>query len=81
MYILYKKYNEAEPKFKTKQNTRGQLWIRLKDHPIAFPAIQGKNPQIDTRTDYYNNLFDNIIDGRILSDKDDCTYFYDMEFD
>lgn len=81
MYILYKKYDEENPSFKTKKNTKGQLWIRLKDHPIAFPALNGSDPQIDTRTDYYNNLFDSIIDGKILSTADECFYFYDMEFD
>jgi len=44
MYILYKKYNKDNEEFKVKRNTRGELWIRLKDHPIAFPAIAGKDP-------------------------------------
>ena len=31
VYMLYKKINSFDQ--------RGQLWIRLKDHPIAFPAF------------------------------------------
>lgn len=83
-YILYKKYKSDNPTEKEKLNTKGELWIRLKDHPIAFPAFQGTHPQIDTRVDYYNNLLDNILSGNGKigqATKDNCQYFYDLEFD
>jgi hypothetical protein len=53
-YILYKKYNSENPTFKDKQNTTGQLWIRLKNHPIAFPAFFGNSPAIDVDKKYLN---------------------------
>lgn len=37
MYILYKQYNVENPDYQLKKNTLGQMWIRLKNHPIAFP--------------------------------------------
>lgn len=84
-YILYKKYNSENPSYIEKQNTKGELWIRLKDHPIAFPAFAGKNVQIDHNSkNNYNNLIDSIINGVICEEtyKDEpCKYFYDMEFD
>jgi hypothetical protein len=39
MYILYKTYRQPNPTYKERRNTPGALWIRLKHHPIAFPAI------------------------------------------
>ena len=39
IYVLYKKYREPNPTYKEKRNTPGALWIRLKNHPIAFPAL------------------------------------------
>ena len=39
IYVLYKKYREPNPTFKEKRNTPGALWIRRKNHPIAFPAL------------------------------------------
>lgn len=39
MYILYKAYRQPNPTYKERRNTPGALWIRLKHHPIAFPAI------------------------------------------
>ena len=39
IYVLYKKYREPNPTYKEKRNTPGALWIRLKNHPIAFPAF------------------------------------------
>lgn len=43
-YILYKKYESETPSVKEKKDTRGELWIRLSNHPIAFPAFAGKFP-------------------------------------
>ncbi len=49
-YILYKTYDYSNVSglsklsFREKQNTLGDLWIRLASHPIAFPAFSGSNP-------------------------------------
>jgi hypothetical protein len=42
-YILYKNYKDANPSTQKKRNTTGELWIRLNNHPIAFPGIAIKN--------------------------------------
>ena len=39
MYVLYKRYGDESPSYQDKKNTPGQLWVRRKDHPIAFPAV------------------------------------------
>ena len=50
IYVLLKQYDydkaavDGKIPFKEKRNTLGSLWIRLKDHPIAFPALKGQYP-------------------------------------
>ena len=39
---------ETEITIKDKKDTTGELWIRLNNHPIAFPALAGNYPQIAT---------------------------------
>ena len=49
-YILYKQYDYSKVEelkdmsFSLKRNTPGEMWIRLANHPIAFPAFTGQNP-------------------------------------
>ena len=43
-YVLMKQYDDAEPTYYDKKNTVGDIWIRLADHPISFPAFSGKCP-------------------------------------
>ena len=43
-YVLMKQYDDAEPTYYDKKNTVGNIWIRLADHPISFPAFSGKFP-------------------------------------
>lgn len=49
-YILFKQYdpmqfnNAGEASYKQKRNTLGEIWIRLADSPIAFPAFAGEHP-------------------------------------
>lgn len=45
-YILYKQYDKMEPTFKDKRNTKGSIWIRLSEHPFAFPAFSGLSSQV-----------------------------------
>ena len=88
-YILYKKYNIPDGKtisVKDKKDTTGELWIRLNNHPIAFPALAGDYPQIDTNHDYINGKFFNDVankENSISEEKeiDRFNKFYDMEFD
>lgn len=55
MYCLYKLYtlpdslsalSPSDASYRFKQSTPGELWIRLKDHPLAFPAFSGKYPNV-----------------------------------
>ena len=39
MYTLYKRYGKDSPTYQEKKNTLGEIWVRLKDHPIAFPLV------------------------------------------
>jgi len=49
-YILLKSYDYSKLfsrdklTYKQKKNTLGELWIRLANHPIAFPAFHGEHP-------------------------------------
>lgn len=49
-YALFKKYDCSglesldELTYEAKRNTLGRMWIRLGDHPIAFPAFSGSRP-------------------------------------
>ena len=75
------------------RNTTGEIWIRLKNHPIAFPAFTGKYPIIDVNNPEFNGRFaniaygeDNINEGKevwqiVQDDKLRMQYFYDIDFD
>lgn len=76
MYILYKRYDDENPSYWDKKNTPGQLWIRRKDHPIAFPAILPNElsglQAIDRSVDMNAYL--------MLSVQDADKYCFDFEF-
>ena len=82
---------KREENFVNMQNTCGELWIRLKDHPIAFPALYGQCPNIAIDDDEFNGRFANIAFGdnsndeteqaTLQSDRYRMSYFYDFEFD
>lgn len=85
-YILFKKYENTTPTYKEKENTPGELWIRLRNHPIAMPALFGENPILETNDDYINGKFKNIASNKqsttpLVDDKNHMAYFYDMDFD
>ena len=92
-YILYKKYDipyGTEITIKDKKDTTGELWIRLNNHPIAFPALAGNYPQIATQDDYINGkFFSDIAEKQNETNKENSNTkiidrfdkFYDMEFD
>lgn len=92
-YILYKQYDysgEDDPTYRDRQNTPGELWIRLSDHPIAFPALYGKNPALDgaeSMNGGNNSLLHKIINhysdpsgsGKNLRQTDRHRCFFDFE--
>ena len=83
-YILKQEQNSIS--LKDKKDTTGELWIRLNNHPIAFPALAGDYPQIDTNHDYINGKFFNDIANKENSNSEETEIdrfdkFYDMEFD
>ena len=90
IYVLYKQYGIEMPTYKERRDTPGELWIRLKDHPIAFPAFHGRYPNVYLRD--YNRISQAIKDLASLSSEetyryqdlssitDRMRYFYDFEF-
>lgn len=99
-YILFKKYDLSgldgieDLTYETKRNTLGRMWIRLADHPIAFPAFSGSDPAYYIRD--VNEITPLIVrlakkagdDHVVYTDKyytsisridDDVRYFYDFE--
>lgn len=53
---LYRENADVEsyaPSFNEKKNTPGELWMRIKNHPIAFPAFDLRADFIEL-TQYYN---------------------------
>lgn len=95
VHILYKNYDDKnidDVSIKDKQNTTGQLWIRLKNHPIAFPALNGNYPIIDLDENHINGSItllanendittSNNIKHNIKTDIFNMSYFYDFEID
>lgn len=57
--ILLKQYANKNVSQVDKDNTPGQLWIRLKDHPIAFPAFWGLDPAVELDCNNANNVICN----------------------
>lgn len=76
IYVLFKKYDDAAT-YKQKKNTKGQLWIRLCDHPIAFPAFTGAHPNVLMSKDYVHPLLLELSEGK-YTPIDDMSYFYDF---
>lgn len=82
VYILYKKYNSDDPSYAKKRDTGGWLWIRLADHPIAFPAVAF--PEEDTAVEKIPavDMRESMVNGKFGSLKNDLRHaFFDMEFD
>ncbi len=62
IYILFKTYDVENPSYSQKLNTKGELWIRLVDSPIAFPVMK------NVSKDSYNGLSNDIYDFEIVPD-------------
>lgn len=70
----------SEKYFKERENTCGEVWIRLENHPIAFPAFYGDSPVIDIRVENINGRFSNLSEDKDMKiDRYHMRYFYDME--
>ena len=39
LYAQHKNDPNYRPSYHEKRNTPGELWMRVKNHPLAFPAI------------------------------------------
>lgn len=67
VYILYKKNNL--------DNEKGQLWIRLKNHPIAFPAfiLDSINPLLLSEYGQITNTTMNTLNS-VLKNSYDVSY-------
>jgi hypothetical protein len=46
--ILYKKYPREGMTYAEKRDVPGHVWIRLADHPLAFPAFYGNEQEEDS---------------------------------
>ena len=74
MYCLYKQYDSdivldtvvrGGLSYKYKQSTPGSLWIRLKNHPLAFPAFSGRYPNVYMETTNKRHVaFANLLNLR-----------------
>lgn len=82
LYILYKKYDRPNPTYRERLDTPGQLWIRMNDSPIAFPAFYGSTPNVDVGDDVLNGNIRLLAAGKdMVSDPSRMSYVYDFEFD
>lgn len=71
MYCLYKQYDsgifgdavaQGGLSYKYKRSTPGSLWIRLKNHPLAFPAFSGRYPNVYLEQDSKRHVaFRNLL--------------------
>lgn len=93
MYCLYKQYQaeaaiSAAPygglSYRFRQNTPGELWIRMKDHPLAFPAFSGRHPNVylgdqTKRHKAFGSLLG--LDGfsKVSADSSEASCIYDFE--
>lgn len=78
-YILYKKYltldntySLSDIPYKTKQNTRGELWFRYNSHPIGFPLLTNlgySNSRISTIFTKLGFLSSDLVSNEALSVK------------
>lgn len=68
---LYEQHNgdpNYQPSYHEKRNTLGELWMRVKDHPLAFPAIdlrEGYNDISQYSIKKSNNSFAENINSYI----------------
>ncbi len=79
IYILYKNYGVAHPTYKQRLNTAGQVWVRINNHPIAFPLVSEIEDdkdlsQIKINTDTNTYLKDTLYEEGITRD-----YCYQMQ--
>lgn len=83
-YILYKRYSQPSPTYQEKKNTRGQLWVRKNDHPIAFPAFfaepgSDETPNVAYRVDPKDPQSELLLNSRIAAlDPSMPDAFYDF---
>lgn len=66
---LYAKHDgdlTYRPSFNEKKNTTGELWMRIKDHPLAFPAFDRRKGFEDVSQ--YNILEEVNKKGKKLND-------------
>ena len=81
MYCLYKQYDSdivldtvvrGGLSYKYKQSTPGSLWIRLKNHPLAFPAFSGRYPNVYMETTSKRHVaFANLLNLRRWNTEDE----------
>lgn len=62
-FILYKQYGKREPSYKERRNTPGELWIRLAEHPFAFPAFTGLSSQVVDVSESTNGAIRKYLDA------------------
>jgi hypothetical protein len=79
IYVLYKDNNTFDE--------LGQIWMRIKDHPIAFPAFIYDDSESNERSSVLSQLpfgLHNSLGDQLIDLSDEVTgeiAFYDMNFD
>ena len=84
IYVLYKKYKQPNPTYKEKRDTPGAIWIRLKNHPIAFPALlsgYGKEHQVCdiSQESQLNKYLSCVCFGQLKNTNGESVDFIDID--
>ena len=82
IFVLYKNYGVANPTYKQKQNTLGQIWVRLKNHPIAFPLVSESDSKTEKELSQikFNDETNIYFKEYIYNEKITRNYCYHFEF-
>ena len=77
---MYKKYDKGRNSFKDRKNTPGELWIRLQNHPIAFPAFRGEYPNVILSSNGTRRISNELNDLLTYDSHQNGKMFYDFDF-
>jgi hypothetical protein len=80
IFVLYKRYGKASPTYKEKQGALGQVWVRLKNHPIAFPLVSEQESDRDLSQIKINSSTNQYLGEIVYEENITKNYCYHLEF-
>ena len=80
IFVLYKRYGKASPTYKEKQGALGQVWVRLKNHPIAFPLVSEQESDRDLSQIKINSSTNKYLGEILYEENITKDYCYHLEF-